>query len=269
MSEEHVANGVAAPWNVPGDVIAGARETATSSAALAPRATQGQRRRQRTMVIFDPQPISGLGVSANAGRALPEFTDPVYVTSLRDAFTRIGADPPALFVAHAPPAVALRILQKLSRMDAAVPLLLLLPRPVPDEELVRLRAAGVAGLLPAQATPEELRIAIAQTYFHRDYRHPKLTPVEQFAGPAPERKPLSKRELTVLHLMAEGWTNEAIGRRLFLSTDTIRCHVRSVLSKLHAENRTHAVALGYRLGLLNCGAPDCPAHPIGGGRVEA
>ncbi|WP_170220819.1 helix-turn-helix transcriptional regulator [Amycolatopsis cihanbeyliensis] len=213
------------------------------------------------MVVFDPQPISGLGVSANAGRALPEFTDTRYVISLREAFARIGADPPALFVAHAPPAIALRILQKLSRMDAAVPLLVLLPRPVPAEELTRLRAAGAAGLLPAQATPEELRVAIAQTYFHGDYRHPKLTPLERFAGPAPERKALSKRELTVLNLMAEGWTNEAIGRRLFLSTDTIRCHVRSVLSKLHAENRTHAVALGYRLGLLSCGAPDCPAHP--------
>jgi ATP/maltotriose-dependent transcriptional regulator MalT len=61
---------------------------------------------------------------------------------------------------------------------------------------------------------------------------------------------LSERELTVLELIADGLSNEQIGRRMCLSTETIKTHVRKMLAKLGARTRAHAVTLGFRRGLL-------------------
>jgi DNA-binding CsgD family transcriptional regulator len=62
--------------------------------------------------------------------------------------------------------------------------------------------------------------------------------------------PLSERELEVLRLVAEGHTNEEIGRQLFITTHTVISHTRHVLAKLEARSRAHAVALGFRGALL-------------------
>ena len=60
----------------------------------------------------------------------------------------------------------------------------------------------------------------------------------------------SMREIEVLALVAEGNSNKQIGVRLFLSEETVKSHIRSLLSKLQAQNRAHAVALGYETGLI-------------------
>lgn len=61
---------------------------------------------------------------------------------------------------------------------------------------------------------------------------------------------LTKRECEVLGLIAQGMTNEEIGKQLFLSPETIKSHVRHILSKLSAKSRAHAVALGLRSGQI-------------------
>ena len=62
---------------------------------------------------------------------------------------------------------------------------------------------------------------------------------------------LSARETAVLTLMASGWSNGEVGARLLISEETVKTHVRHVLAKLRARNRAHAVALGFRRGLIN------------------
>lgn len=64
------------------------------------------------------------------------------------------------------------------------------------------------------------------------------------------RRDLSKRELDVLELVAAGYANIAIARRLCVSEETVKTHVRSVLSKLPARNRAHAVAIGLSRGYI-------------------
>jgi two-component system nitrate/nitrite response regulator NarL len=62
---------------------------------------------------------------------------------------------------------------------------------------------------------------------------------------------LTRRELEVLRLIAEGLTGPEIGSRLFISSSTVKTHVRSVLDKLEVKDRAAAVAEGMRRGLLD------------------
>ncbi|NBH03345.1 helix-turn-helix transcriptional regulator [Amycolatopsis sp. SID8362] len=61
---------------------------------------------------------------------------------------------------------------------------------------------------------------------------------------------LSARQHQILSLIAEGNSYAEIGQLLFISTETVRTHVKQVLRRLRARDRTHAVALAYRAGLL-------------------
>jgi DNA-binding CsgD family transcriptional regulator len=61
---------------------------------------------------------------------------------------------------------------------------------------------------------------------------------------------LSAREQEVLRNAADGLTNAEIGRRLFLSEHTVKTYLRRVLRRLDAKDRTHAVHLAWRRGLL-------------------
>jgi len=68
-------------------------------------------------------------------------------------------------------------------------------------------------------------------------------------GAEPEHLPTA-REIEVLQLVSEGLVNREIGDRLFLSEETVKSHVRHLLAKLQARSRAHAVAVGFRRGLL-------------------
>jgi DNA-binding NarL/FixJ family response regulator len=61
---------------------------------------------------------------------------------------------------------------------------------------------------------------------------------------------LSARELEVLRLAAAGGANKTIGARLGISEDTVKTHMRGVLSKLDANDRTHAVAIAAKRGII-------------------
>jgi DNA-binding CsgD family transcriptional regulator len=62
---------------------------------------------------------------------------------------------------------------------------------------------------------------------------------------------LTRREIEVLNLMAEGASNKTIARRLEISVHTVKFHVGSLLDKLDAAGRTDAVAQAARLGVIN------------------
>jgi DNA-binding NarL/FixJ family response regulator len=75
-------------------------------------------------------------------------------------------------------------------------------------------------------------------------------------APAPARRDpipaetLTPRELEVLRILAEGLPNKAIARRLGISDQTVKFHVASIGGKLGAQNRTEAVRIGIRRGLI-------------------
>jgi ATP/maltotriose-dependent transcriptional regulator MalT len=66
-----------------------------------------------------------------------------------------------------------------------------------------------------------------------------------------ENTGLSKRELEVLDLMAQGLSNQEIADRLFLSLSTVKTHCSGILQKLEVKRRTQAVDRARKLGIVN------------------
>ncbi|MCL1960630.1 MAG: LuxR C-terminal-related transcriptional regulator [Desulfovibrionaceae bacterium] len=63
-------------------------------------------------------------------------------------------------------------------------------------------------------------------------------------------EPLTRKEIRVLQLLAEGYSNSAMAEKLFVSDSTVRTHLRNINVKLDARSRTHAVAIARTLGLI-------------------
>lgn len=63
-------------------------------------------------------------------------------------------------------------------------------------------------------------------------------------------EPLTRKEIRVLQLLAEGYSNTAMAEKLFVSDSTVRTHLRNINAKLGCHSRTQAVAIARRLGLI-------------------
>ncbi|MFT3818906.1 MAG: LuxR C-terminal-related transcriptional regulator [Rubrivivax sp.] len=70
------------------------------------------------------------------------------------------------------------------------------------------------------------------------------------ATPPPLMEALTPKEIRLLQLLAEGYSNRALTEKLFVSDSTVRTHLRNINGKLGANNRTQAVAMARRLGLI-------------------
>jgi DNA-binding NarL/FixJ family response regulator len=109
--------------------------------------------------------------------------------------------------------------------------------------------AGVLGYVLKETPPEGLLQAIARALAGESWIDPRLTPL--LLGITAETTPsLSPREREVLRLVSEGKKNEEIGKQLFISSDTVRTHLRRAITKLGASNRTQAVAIALRRSLI-------------------
>jgi len=66
----------------------------------------------------------------------------------------------------------------------------------------------------------------------------------------PHADPLTERELEVISLVAEGYSNKLIGARLNICERTVKNHLTFIMTKLRASDRTHSVVTAVRLGWL-------------------
>jgi two-component system, NarL family, response regulator YdfI len=113
--------------------------------------------------------------------------------------------------------------------------------------------AGVRGVLPDRATAEEIYAALESVACGLVVLHPDaLDSVPPVMPPRmlPTTTPLSPREIEVLEMLAEGLGNKTIAKRLHISEHTVKFHISSIFTKLHATSRTEAVTLGARQGLI-------------------
>ena len=116
-----------------------------------------------------------------------------------------------------------------------------------DEEIYRALEAGARGYLFKDMARKELIQAIRAV--HRGQRYIPATVGTAIAENLP-RTDLTSREIEVLQLVAVGLRNKEIAYRISVSEATVNAHVKHVLQKLNASDRTHAVTIALRRGII-------------------
>jgi NarL family two-component system response regulator LiaR len=111
--------------------------------------------------------------------------------------------------------------------------------------------AGAIGYLLKDTQAAELRKAIKAAAAHQVQLTPKAAYylMHEIQG-SESTTPLTERETDVLRLLAQGQSNKEIARHLYLVEDTVKTHVRHILSKLGVQSRTQAALYAIRIGLL-------------------
>jgi DNA-binding NarL/FixJ family response regulator len=117
-------------------------------------------------------------------------------------------------------------------------------------EAVRGAARGEAQIDPAVASHVLAEFQRMSNLLRRPTRR-SSAPSGETVPDLPPMEALTPREETILRLLTEGLTNAGIAARLHLSEGTVKNHVSEILSKLHANDRTHAVVLAIKRGLLD------------------
>ena len=116
-----------------------------------------------------------------------------------------------------------------------------------DARILKALSLGASGYLLKMADPQQVLTAI-----HRVFEGHPFIPGDVAAEMVSHlgKEGLTARELSVLKLVAEGNSNRDVGRELFISEETVKTHMRSIMEKLHAVDRTHAVTVATRRGFL-------------------
>ena len=125
-----------------------------------------------------------------------------------------------------------------------------------DEKVLPAIKAGALGYLLKESAPEDLVQAIHQIHRGESSLHPTIARkvLEEIAHPSdrpPTPDPLTKREVEVLVLVAQGLSNQDIAKRLHISDATVRSHVSNIMSKLHLASRIQAALYALREGLVS------------------
>ncbi len=117
-----------------------------------------------------------------------------------------------------------------------------------DEDIYQGLRAGAKGYLLKDADPEELLSAIRAVQKGQKHIPPRVGAklLERMASPE-----LSARELEVLQLITTGKSTQAISKALHITERTVNFHVNHILSKLGVEDRTQAVIVALRRGIVS------------------
>jgi DNA-binding NarL/FixJ family response regulator len=116
-----------------------------------------------------------------------------------------------------------------------------------DVEIQRALQAGARGYLLKSTPPGDLAQAIREVHAGR-----KRVPPEVAAQLAEHMgsESLSHREIEVLRQVAEGNRNRDIAEKLFISEETVKVHVKHIMDKLGANDRTQAISIAVRRGII-------------------
>ncbi|TBY74446.1 response regulator [Rhizobium leguminosarum] len=198
------------------------------------------------IAIVDDHPLFREGVS----RSLSEIKDFVVVGEGASA-----DDAAALATSHVPDVLLLDVSMPGGGIDAIPDILarspqtkvLMLTASEEVEPLVAALRRGAAGYVVkgvgSRELGEAIRTVVGGSWFVSPFMRAKMVEKSLFV----ERTSMTRRELEVIELVAEGLSNKHIARRLDLQEKTIKHHMTEILSKLGATNRTEA-AIRWRQG---------------------
>jgi DNA-binding NarL/FixJ family response regulator len=109
--------------------------------------------------------------------------------------------------------------------------------------------SGAKGYVLKEAPHSTLVRAIEKVAAGEGYVDPALMP--QFLAGRDQSDMLTPREREILQLLADGLSNGDVAERLFISQETVKSHVRHILTKLEADTRTQAVAIALREAMID------------------
>jgi DNA-binding NarL/FixJ family response regulator len=136
---------------------------------------------------------------------------------------------------------------ELIRADAPTARIIVLTTYLGDVQVLRALKAGAMGYLMKATLRRDLLDTIRAV--NRGQRRVPPEVASELAQHAMDDS-LTEREIEVLKQVAVGCSNKVVADRLQISEDTVKGHVRSILSKLGASDRTHAVTIALRRGFL-------------------
>ena len=108
--------------------------------------------------------------------------------------------------------------------------------------------AGAKGYILKEATHQTVVRAVEKVAAGEGYVDPALVP--GFLAGRDQTELLTPREREILQLLADGLANTEVADKLFISQETVKSHVRHILTKLEADTRTHAVAIALRQAII-------------------
>jgi DNA-binding NarL/FixJ family response regulator len=141
------------------------------------------------------------------------------------------------------------------RSQANPPRILMLTISQDDDDLLGAIKAGADGYLLKNTEPDDLRRALVRLGSGQSILAPEVTaPVFRALARAGRQEGsglLSERENEILNLLANGQTTLQISSKLFISENTVKTHIRHILEKMGAANRTEAVSKAMQMGLVS------------------
>jgi two-component system nitrate/nitrite response regulator NarL len=131
-----------------------------------------------------------------------------------------------------------------------------------DEHLKEAAKIGVDGYLLKSLDGEELFDLLAgiqqgEAAMTRTMAARLLKSMSTAAQPYSEYE-LTDREMQVLRLVAQGDSNSQIAEQLYISVNTVKTHIKNILSKLQLENRTQVAAFAVKAGIVTDGVEPAP-----------
>jgi len=117
-----------------------------------------------------------------------------------------------------------------------------------DVQATKALQAGASGYLLKNMLRKEL-VDTIRTVHSGKKRIPAEVAVEMAEHHADDV--LSEREVEVLRLVAEGNSNKRVADHLYISEETVKAHLKNILSKLSANDRTHAVTIALKRGIID------------------
>lgn len=130
-----------------------------------------------------------------------------------------------------------------------------------DQDIYRALEAGVRGYLLKDSVHSEVPRAIRIVYSGKRYIPSDVT--QHLNGFFPEVA-LTPREIQVLSLVARGFGNKEVADVLGTASGTVKMQIQSILGKLGAKDRTHAVAIAIRRGILHLHSPELASSILNG-----
>lgn len=117
-----------------------------------------------------------------------------------------------------------------------------------DAQALRALRAGAAGYLLKSSLRKELIETIRAV--HAGRKHLSAVMAQRIAVHAVDER-LSEREMAILRLVADGNQNKQIAWKLSISEETVKAHLKSIFGKLDVSDRTHAVTVAVRRGIID------------------